>query len=89
MTSKNKKYMEADPFTKATKKLTKNDELYRRKTQQISCNKSIRRIFFPTVWVRRPFQINHGVDKFILDNGYNILLYIGCIFWALFFLLRN
>ena len=80
--------MEADPGTRPlTKKIIKN--VNTRKEKQACCGKPIFGKFFPTVWLRRPLQINNGVDRVLLDSGYNFLLYFGCFFWALFLLLRH
>lgn len=78
--------MEADPGTKPIKKTKKNDEKSKNK---IIGYKPISSQLFPTVWLRRPFRVNNEMDRFLLDNGYNFLFYIGCFFWLVFLLLTD
>ena len=40
----------------------------------------------PASRIRCSFRTNNETDRFLLDYGYYILLYLGPIFWSLFFL---
>lgn len=41
---------------------------------------------FSTFWLRRTFRIDNEVDRFLLDYGFNFLLYFGIFLWCLFLL---
>jgi hypothetical protein len=43
-------------------------------------------IFF-AFWIRRPFRANNEIDRFLLDYGFNFLLYFGILLWVLFLLI--
>lgn len=40
--------------------------------------------FFPAIWLRRLIQANNGVDRFLLESGRSILLYLGPILWLIY-----
>jgi len=44
------------------------------------------RYVFQSIWIRRFIQASNGLDKFLLDYGFNFLLRIGTIFWCLYFI---
>lgn len=40
----------------------------------------------PTTRIRCSIRINNEIDRFLLDYGCYILLYLGPVFWALFYI---
>lgn len=43
---------------------------------------------FSTIWLRCTIQTNNGLDKFLLDYGYNFLLPVGSFIWIVFLLFK-
>lgn len=41
--------------------------------------------FFQPTWFRRFIRSSDEVDRFILDNRFNLLFHISPVFWILFF----
>ncbi len=39
---------------------------------------------FQSVWIRCFIQTSNGLDRFLLDYGYNFLLRIGIVFWTIY-----
>lgn len=75
--------MEAEPAKSLIKKIT-NDEINTREKKQISSYMPFPFFIFPSIWIRCFVPPDNGVDRILLDNGYNFLLYIGGFFWTLF-----
>ncbi len=42
---------------------------------------------FSAIWIRRTFRTSNEVDRFLLDYGFNFLLYFGILLWVLFLLI--
>jgi hypothetical protein len=47
-----------------------------------------RNIFLP-IWIRRFIQARNGVDRLLLDYGWNFLPVVGVISWLLFFIIQR
>lgn len=41
---------------------------------------------FSATWLRCIVRSNHALDRVLLGHGYNFLLYISIILWAIFLL---
>lgn len=39
---------------------------------------------FQPIWFRRAIQSSNGLDRFLLDYGFNFLPYSGVLFWIIY-----
>jgi hypothetical protein len=57
----------------------------RKQTKNSKCVSNLGDVL-PTSGIRCPVRTNNEIDRFLLDYGCYILLYIVPIFWTLFYL---
>ena len=67
-----------DPDSKKLYDLEK--EILTKRSYGVSNDRNV----LQSIWVRRAIQNGNGVDRFLLDYGYNFLLPSGVIFWVIF-----
>ena len=63
-----------------------NDNLETDTSQEPGDSSISSRNFLQPSWVRRAVQNGNGLDRFILDNYFYILLRLSILFWIVFFI---
>lgn len=68
--------------------IVKNDNEADKQIQQIKIanHKPNVGYLFSTFWLRCPIRLDNEIDWFLLDYGFNFLLYLGSLLWMLFLL---
>ena len=76
----------SDTILKNEKETDKRVELAHQQRETDNSNFNAGNIF-SAIWIRRTFRTSNEVDRFLLDYGFNFLLYFGILLWMLFLLI--
>jgi hypothetical protein len=77
---------ESDTILKNEKETDKQVKLVHDKGKAYHTNFNASNIF-SAFWIRCLIRSNNEMDRFLLDYGFNFLLYFGSILWLLFLLI--